>query len=166
MKLKLPNSIISTQDLNQLILEIHGYVRWHNHESVKKQATADEQAGVEDRQPSGFSTEAQEMLRNWHGKKTPTPKTLDQLIDELEDFKDSAPRVVITLAAPAGPKQKKHLAGWCREHLRSDILVDFEFDSNLLGGMIVRCGSHIYDWSFRRQILQNSRHFPEVLRRV
>ena len=47
-----------------------------------------------------------------------------------------------------------------------DVLVNFQFNATILGGMVVRYGSHVYDWSFRRQILAKRDTFPEVLRRV
>jgi F0F1-type ATP synthase delta subunit len=47
-----------------------------------------------------------------------------------------------------------------------NMLVDFKFNSTMLGGMVVQYGSHIYDWSFRQRILDARDKFPEVLRSV
>ena len=160
MKLKLPANVYSPQDLDGLLMEIREYARWYSHEAVKKKATA------KPSQPPSVSSDTREVIREWHGGKESTAKTLDKLIAAVEDLRDTAPTIAITLAAPAGPKLKAQLTDWCRQHLRADILVDFSFDGSLLGGMVVRWGSHIYDWSFRRQILQSRHQFPEVLRRV
>jgi F0F1-type ATP synthase delta subunit len=74
--------------------------------------------------------------------------------------------MTITLAAPATTGIKKQLTAWCRDNVAPDVLVRFEFNQTLLGGMVVRFGSHIYDWSLRRQILDGRTKFPEVLRNV
>lgn len=160
MKLKLPADIVSSQDLNELILEIKQYSSWHSHNSVKKQA------GAKSSQLPDLSKVAGDIIDSFHGKKEPSVKSLDKLIEALEDYKDTAQTITVTLAAPPHPKLKSQLTDWCRKHLREEVLVDFSFDSTLLGGMVVRSGSHIYDWSFRRQILLNRYQFTEVLRRV
>jgi F0F1-type ATP synthase delta subunit len=84
----------------------------------------------------------------------------------LEDFSDSAPRVTVTLAAPAPNSLKQTIALWFRENIAPNTLVNFKFNSTILGGMVVVYGSRIYDWSFRRQILVSREKFPEVLRNV
>jgi F0F1-type ATP synthase delta subunit len=88
------------------------------------------------------------------------------LLEDLEDYLETAPHISITLAAPASKKLKQALMDWCRTNINADILVDFSFNSSLLGGLVVRYGSHIYDWSFKRQLMANLSKFPEVLRRV
>lgn len=160
MKLKLPATVYSPQDVDELLLQVREYAGWHSHNQVKKQAGAQSSDAPE------LSPDALATIRGWHGSKDPTSKSLDDLISGLEELKEQAPRIFITLAAPAGKKLKVELTEWCRSNLRPDTLVEFSFDSGLLGGMVVRRGSHIHDWSFRRQILENRRHFPEVLRRV
>ena len=72
----------------------------------------------------------------------------------------------ITLAAPAGAGLKRTLAEWCRQNIDENLLVHFDFNATLLGGMVVNYGSRIFDWSFRRRILEDRAKFPEVLRRV
>jgi F0F1-type ATP synthase delta subunit len=70
------------------------------------------------------------------------------------------------LAAPPSNGIKKTLVAWCRKNIATDILVNFDFNSTLLGGMVVRYGSHVFDWSFRRKILEEHSKFPGVLRNV
>ena len=71
--------------------------------------------------------------------------------------------LTITLASPASLEAKEALAKWCRENLHSEILISFQYSSAILGGMILRTGSKIYDWSFRKKITENSKPFTEVL---
>lgn len=160
MKLKLPDNIHSTQDINQLLLELHEYMAWHGQSNVRKQVE------VELAEPPAISALTQDVLEGWHGKKSMSAKTIEKLIFALEDLKEDAPRVSITLAAPPGRKLKTQLARWCRSNLDERALIEFGFDKSLLGGMVVRYKSHIYDWSFRRKIVENRYEFIKALRNV
>lgn len=159
-KLNLPNNVYSPQDLSSLVLEIHEYARWHSHNDVKKRA------GSKVNDPPAISSDAKQFIDDWSGKKDIDAKKLDSLINSLEDLREDAPLITITLAAPASGDVKETLVKWCRNNIASNILVRFGFDQTLLGGMVVRFGSHIYDWSFKRSIMLNRGKIPEVLRHV
>ena len=97
-----------------------------------------------------------------HGRST----SLDELITELERISQHAPTITITLVAPAPAEVKKTLVAWCRQSLHPDMLVSLRFNATILGGMVVRSRSQIYDWSWKRSIMNNRHRFAEVLNRV
>ena len=162
MKFKLDASIASPQDLQALIAELHDYARWYGHNAIKKQIHAKHTSTD---QPE-FTPAAKAVLQEWTQKNPLSRASLEALIKELEQYLRAARVMTITLAAPPTSGIKKLLTAWCRDNISPSILVRFEFNQNLLGGMVVRYGSHIYDWSFRRQILAERTKFPEVLRNV
>jgi hypothetical protein len=161
MKLNLQSSVSSGQDLKAVILEIRSYAKRLAQNSIKKQVSG----SATDEQPP-ISLAAAELIKQWHSDKQINQKSLDELIAALEDFAAKATHIVITLAAPAPGSLKKELVAWCRQNIGPNILVDFSFNSTMLGGMVVRYGSHVFDWSFKRQILAAREKFPEVLRNV
>lgn len=161
MKLQLPNDIVSPQDLKTVTVEIRTYARWAVHARTKQRVTTKTAEG-----PPAISPAAIAIVRAWQGTEPLTQESLDGLLAALVAFELSAPRVTITLAAPPSQGLKQQLVNWCREHMNPGILVTFSFNTTLLGGIVIRYGSHVFDWSFRRQILAERRHFPEVLRRV
>lgn len=163
MKLRLEESVSSPQDLKALILEIRAYARWYSHNSVKKRLRL--KARRMNEEPI-MSPAAKALLHEWSNKTPLSQKNLDELLATLEGYEKTAPQLTITLAAPATSGLKKTLVAWCRNNVAPNVLVNFQFNSTLLGGMVVRSGSHVFDWSFRRQILEARQHFPEVLRRV
>ena len=116
--------------------------------------------------PPTLSPSALELVRGATGGKLLSQSTLDELIEKLDKYKVNTPTITITLAAPPTADIKADLVAWCRKNLAPDMLVNFKFNGLLLGGMVIRYGSHIFDWSFRRQILENRHKFPEVLSRV
>lgn len=161
MKLQLESSISSPQDLKSVILEIREYARWYSHNSIKKQVRAGHAAD----QPE-LSSAANALVHSWAAKNPLSTRSLDGLIAALQEYQETAQQMTITLAAPPTSGLKKTLVAWCRENIAPDVLVNFQFNATILGGMVVRYGSHIFDWSFRRQILDARTNFPEVLRRV
>lgn len=161
MKLKLDESVSSLQDLRGLVMEIRDYAKWHNHNAIKKRV----HVRIATKEPD-MTMSAHAILHEWSAGKELTSKGLDELIATLEDYGRKAPTITITLAALPSAGMKKLLVAWCRDNLSPNVLVDFQFNSTLLGGMVVRSSSHVYDWSFRRQILAERNKFPEVLRRV
>lgn len=142
-------------------MEVHEYANWYAHESVKAQV----KAKVSTSSPT-LSVAALELLRDWKADQQISAESLDQLIMTLEQYASNSPSMTITLAALPTSSLKTALVNWCRVNVAPNILVSFKFNTSLLGGMVVQCGSHIFDWSFKRKILENRKIFPEVLRRV
>lgn len=161
MKLSLPASVASAQDLGALLIETRAYSRWFAHESIKQRI----KGGTLAKAPAQ-SAALQELIKSWTGGGTLTQTKLDALIAALENYRKHAPTITITLAAPATGTIKTTLVSWCRKNITEDVLVSFEFNATILGGIVVRSGSHVFDWSFRRQLLGARQAFPEVLRRV
>lgn len=161
MNVQLPDSVNSLQYIEALLLDIRAYAHWLSHASIKKRLRTRSKTEQPD-----ISSAASELLHEWAVKKPLNTQSLDELITALESLKDTSPTLTIVLAAPASSGLKKTLVSWCRKNLVPNVLINFEFNATLLGGMVVRSGSHIYDWSFRRQILENRQKFPEVLRHV
>jgi F0F1-type ATP synthase delta subunit len=161
MKLQLHDSVSSPQDLKAVISEVQQYAAWFAHVAVKKRLEID--GGFE---PPAISPAANALIQEYAGNKPLSRELLDELIAALKAFEDTAASITITLAAAPSNGLKKELVVWCRKHIEPNILVNFRFNSTLLGGMVVHYGSHIYDWSFQRQILAARGRFPEVLRRV
>lgn len=161
MKLILPDSISSPQDIAELIMELHEYSRWVGQEAILDRTHAKHSV-----EAPTLSAACKGLISAFSDKNSLNQADLDELITSLEGLKNSLPVINITLAALPTNDVKKTLVNWCRQNLADNILVNFSFNATLLGGMVVRFGSHIYDWSFRRQILQNRARLPEVLRNV
>ena len=162
MSLTLPNDVWSAEDLKELIGGIKHYAQWLDDYNIKQRVKTVQAK----QQPPALPPIAVRALRDLQEKRTLNPAAIGKLIADLEAIEVIAPRVTFTFAAAPSNGLKKTFVAWCRDNISHDVLVSFSFNATLLGGMVVRYGSHIYDWSFRRQILANRSHFPEVLRRV
>ena len=161
MKLKLSDQVISPEDLKELIEELRNYSQWLNHNSIVKKLT--KKSAVN--QPQ-LSEELTDLISQWQDGKEVTATSLSKLIITLTKLLDTTPKLRITLAALPSQSLKKTLVNWCRQSISPFILIDFRYNQALLGGMVVKSNSHIYDWSYRRQILDSKHLLKEVLSRV
>lgn len=158
---ELPPSIISPQDLARLELEIIGFVDWFQHNAIKQHMHVTKGTAM-----PGLSPEAIQLIRSVSENGSLTQPAIETLQKTISSTKQHAPTMAITLAAPAGTQLKQQLTGWCRTEIRADVLIEFRFNSTILGGMVVRFGSHVFDWSWRRAILAGRQSFAKELRRV
>lgn len=161
MNVRLPETIASSQDLSSLILEIRGYSKWLTHESVKNKVTKGAIAPAPQ-----MSEAAIMMLRSVSADKRLSSSGVDELLTTLEAYKQKAPSITLTLAGFPPQVLKNELVAWCRKNIDASVMVNFQVNSTLLGGMVVRYGSRVFDWSFRRALLANAAKFPETLSRV
>jgi hypothetical protein len=161
VNLSLEDSVLSPQDLKATILEVRRYAKWFAQSAIKMRLA---ESNLE--QQPVISPTAARLINEWAEQNPLSQKSLDALIANLEQLEATLPRITITLAGVAPASLKNTLVTWCRENIAPNILVDFRFNSTILGGMVVKYGSHVYDWSFRRQILAARGNFPEALRRV
>ncbi len=157
----LPPTVYSSNDVTSLTLEIRAYAKWYrqyvNAARVGTKLTAE--------QPD-LTELASNVIRQWSQSTPLSPERIDQLIEDLETTARHAPSITITLAAPAPAEVKHALVMWCRSNLHPDMLVTVRFSSTIAGGMVVRLGSRMYDWSWKRLLMEQRSNYAEVLRRV
>lgn len=157
----IPREISSPADLTSLLLEIKSYANWFG-QYINAQRVGTK---LSTPQPE-LSASASAIVRDIAGTAPLTSTRLDELIASLEHTAAHAPTATITLGAPATAEVKRALTEWCRTELSPDILITYRFNAGLLGGMMLRIGSHLYDWSFRTKLMDRRQNFTEVLRRV
>jgi hypothetical protein len=157
MSLKLPASISTEQDLSMLVVEISECYKWLSHEAVKRKAGNKEVSS-----PPAMS-EAASALVHQSGA---SPEKLEELIKELELLQKNAKIITITFAAYPSNTIKQTMVSWFRKEISDDVLINFDYNRSLLGGMVVRVGSRVFDWSFRRNIIDGEAKFMEIYRGV
>jgi hypothetical protein len=155
------SNISTPQDLKALTIEVQRYARWFAQASIKSRVS-----GAATAETLAISEAAVKLIKDTAGIKPLDQNMLDNLVVSLQALEASTPHVTITLAAAPGSKLKSTLVEWCRKNIEPNILINFKFNATILGGMVVQYGSHVHDWSFKRQIMAARGKFPEVLRRV
>lgn len=162
MQSNLPAAIVSSQDLTLVIREIQEYTAWATHETIKYKTGLKKPLSP---QPP-LTPAATEIVSNWGRDQGATADSYRRLIETLEKTLKNSPSITITLAGPPPQKVKESLVMWCRNNIAPNIFVTFKFNRTLLGGMVVRAGSQVHDWSLHRTLMKHGRKFTEVLNNV
>lgn len=157
----LPSDIVTPQDLASVMLDIKRYNKWYQSEVIKQRTNVPSSEPMPE-----VSTAASSLLSHYAQDGQLSSQSLADLQSSLEYYKKHTQIITITLADIPSRPLRIELAQWCRNNIASDILIQFSCNSRILGGMVVRYGSHMFDWSFRTKLLANKSVIPEVLRRV
>lgn len=157
----LPDTISSSEDLVALIMEVRSYAKWF---ALYVNAA---KTGVTPQHPQPeLTATATATIRSAAQNGALNPALLDTLISDLEAIHKNARSITITLAAPAPNEVKRDIVAWARANIAEDALINFRFNAQIVGGMIVRAGSRIFDWSFKKSIMENRSKLAETLGRV
>jgi hypothetical protein len=87
---------------------------------------------------------------------------IEQLAHDAADTLEKAPTIHILLAAMPGRAQKRQFISWFRTEVSPMALLTFAARSDLGGGAIIQAGSHLYDLSFRRGIIDAKKRLTEI----
>lgn len=155
MSLRLPVDLYSSDQLGAVILELRSYI------SALRSAEVRIKAG---KPPAEAPRTSALLLGAFHGAglKTDNPKSAEQLLEQLELVRKQAPIAHITLPDLPGRTLKRQLTVWFRTAIHPYLLLTFAVRSDMCGGIIVQAGSHIYDFSFREQLLQQRSRIAEI----
>jgi hypothetical protein len=82
-----------------------------------------------------------------------TEAHLDEVRTWLKALQAKAPVIHIGLPGVPSEALRRALAHWFRERIDPTILLDFEVDRELAGGFVLRVGGQLYDYSFRKRLL-------------
>ena len=160
-KLSLSSDIISSADLRQVIAELEEFKKEFARNALKARiGKPDKKVELE------LSNHAKCLITDWQAGESLDLGLLESLLTELSRYLKTATLVKVTLSAVPTMNVKRIIADWFRTNIATSLLIDFSYNSALLGGMAVSIGSHVYDWSFRRQIIGSKDKLIEVITHV
>ncbi len=151
--LALPASLYSSDRLLEVAEELHHYATALAH---PRRGTAAEP----------LSPATTDLLAILPAAKRDQSVQVEGLRQALEAFITTAPVVTLTLAALPSTVLKEELVAWLREEVRPNVLVNFQVNPDIAGGMVIRAGSHVYDCSFRTALLAEPARFTKELEHV
>jgi hypothetical protein len=160
VKLKLPDSIHSPEQVEAAIFALNNYIGLRRNETSKTKGSNTSAKPAEVSSP-----QLEELLGGQESAAALPLSDLEALSAELATWRRAR---VISLTLPARPPAslKKELVRWFRDQISSDLLVRFSVNSDIAGGMVVRTSSRIRDWSFRRQLFDSRAAISRILREV
>jgi len=148
----LPVDVYSPDQLSELLLQLQDVA------GVVRGAAARKNADAE---PVTLSPELEQLL-SINKITVDDANALDDLGKQIQATLDKAPAVHVMLAAMPGRAIRRQLTAWFRTQVNPLTLITFAARSDLGGGAIVQAGSHLYDLSFRRSIIDNKKRLTEI----
>lgn len=146
----LPIDVYSPDQLSELVLELQDLAA----------ALRDERARGDANEVS-ISPDLSALLTANKTEST-SAEAVEALTKEVEATLQSAPTVHVLLAASPNRVMKRQFVEWFRTEINPQTLMTFAARSDLGGGAIVQAGSHLYDMSFRRSIIDNKARLTEI----
>lgn len=153
---KLPNSVVSADDLQLLILEVKKVIDLSREQTLRKSSSSVPELEI--------SSPLRELIGLKPGDSIPGVQKMTELEKWLEQTKGVAPQVYLTLPGVPGQKQKTELIVWFRSQIDPNALLAFEYNRGLAGGFAIRLGSQVFDYSFRHALLSNSSAMVKVMK--
>ena len=154
--LTLPVDVYSPDQLSELVIELQGTIDGLRDAAARAKTNAAAQTYKPD-----ISAELEQLLSQNRIDLT-NIAALETLAKDLQLVLEKSPSVHMLLAATPVRTMKRQFVTWFRTEIHPLTLVTFAARGDLGGGAIVQAGSHLYDFSFRRRLLDNKSRLTEI----
>ena len=158
MAFELPAAIYSPALLESVIYDIQTYLDWIRQNEIRKKV------GATRKEEPTHSAETVLVIEAWLAGQPPTLEAVTQLLEYLKKLKPK--EIHLTLAALPNRTQREALVAWFRNNVAPGLLVSFVADRNLGGGVVVRTPNHVYDLTWKAQLIEGRSKLAEILKRV
>jgi hypothetical protein len=155
---ELPGAVYSPQMLEAVTYEIRQYLEWYRQTKVQKEV------GAKSAPEPTHSAETALVIEAWLANRTATVEAVEELVEFLANLK--LPQVHIMLAAMPNRAQRTALVDWFRNSTTPQLLVSFVADRNLGGGIVVRTPNHIYDYTWKQQLIAGREKIAGIIKSV
>lgn len=155
MNMVLPVDVASPDRLSELLLELQDVL------SALRDAMAQRKTARAPLDTIGLSPELDQLLEKNRIAANDTA-ALETLAKNLTDLLEHAPVAHLLLAAMPGRALRRQIVEWFRAEINPLALVTFTARGDIGGGLVLQTGSHVYDWSFRRAIIDNRSRLTEI----
>lgn len=155
---ELPAAVYSPQILESVIYDVQVYLDWARQNQIRRKV------GTDPKSEPNHSDETVLVIEAWLNGQPPTLESIEQLLQHLRALK--LPQVHITLAALPNRSQRETLVKWFRTNTTSHLLVSFVADRNLGGGIVVRTPNHVFDYTWKQELVAARDKLAGIVRRV
>ncbi len=156
---RLPIDLYSPEQLSAVIIELRGYLGQLRDTAVRAKAL----------HGTAGTPHASALLMGTMHESSVSPTDQDEgekLLKELEAVRDKAPAAHLMMAALPNRELKRKLTEWFRDEIHPFALVTFATRADIGGGFILQTGSHVYNYSFREQLLSHKHRIAEIYNSV
>lgn len=157
----LPAELYSPEQIEAVLFELDSYLAQRRREETRRKVKpnlAKSAAEVD------WTSELEGVLGAPSQAATLSVADLEAKVAELKSWRN-LPVVHLTLPVRPPASLKKELVAWFRNEISPQLLIRFNVNSGIVGGIVVRTPQHIHDFSFRRLLVDKQSKIPEILKR-
>lgn len=162
-RLRLPDSISTSEQLISFIESLSDYQSYIRRLNIAAKAKVDSAKSPVLEAPA-MPAELLEFLKAQFGDEPVTIDRLEEIKGFFRDIKEKSPSVHIMMAFLPTASEKAQLTHWFRENIAADILLSFSQNSGMIGGMLIRTRTRIFDFSMRTTLMANRHYLAELLK--
>ena len=155
----LPPGIHSPEQLKACGLELDEVISWRRRQEIK------ERGGIANGHHPRIqlSGDLSELIGGPHALDHLGSTQLEALQGQIRSWLKQ-PVTHITFPVPPSGPTKTAFVKWFRDEISPSALVKFETNRNIVGGLIIRTPSRIFDFSFRTLLVKNKDRIPQLLK--
>lgn len=151
--LTLPFEIYSPDQLSGLLLEARDVAS-----ALRQKAALAKASGKPAHQADLVVSEGLEKLAG-----SISVESVERVVKGLELLRNTVPTVRLVFAAQPNRQLKAQLVKWFRNEIHPQVLIVFVVRSDIAGGIVVQTVGHVYDFSFKRQLIGAKHRIAELL---
>jgi hypothetical protein len=151
---ELPAAVYSPQLLESVIYDVQVYLDWVRQNQIRRKVGAKPKP-----EPNHVL-----VIEAWLNGQPPTLESIEELLSHLKALK--LPQIHITLAALPNQNQRETLVKWFRTNTTPHLLVSFVADRNLGGGVVIRTPNHVYDYTWKQELVAARDKLAGILKHV
>lgn len=157
---KLPDTITSADQIMAFVENLSDYQSYIRKLNVAARVKVDKPANLES--PS-MPIELVNFLKAQFGDEEVTITRLEEIKTFFKDVKANSPSVHIMMAFAPTMSERAEMAHWFRANIDPNILLSFTQNSDVIGGLLVRTRTKIFDMSFRTVLLAGRARLAELI---
>lgn len=158
--LKLPDTISSPDQIMAFIEDLADYQAYIRKLNVAAKVKVDSPSGLES--PS-MPIELVEFLKSQFGNEEVAIARLEEIKTFFKEVKASCPSIHIMMAYLPTVSERAEIVHWFRNNIAENILINFTQNSDVIGGLLIRTRTKIFDMSFRTVLLANKARLAELI---
>lgn len=155
----MPIDLYSADQLSAVIIELRNYIGDLHDHNVRKKLNKNHTE-----EPPKTSALLLGVF-NSVGVKHEDLDAAEKTLKILQEVRKTSPVVHITLPDTPSRTLKRQFTVWFRTQINPTTLLSFALRTDMGGGVIVQAGSHIYDFSLKKKVINNRKQIYEIYKR-
>lgn len=154
MALKLPLSIISSQDVHRALRELEALDSYIHQNKLRKKKVTKPRVTI-----------TLEELLGLNKIDIQKDKAVSDFYEELQGYLQTAPQIHISFAIEPSVAVVQKILSWMRDNINQGVLLQVGLQPTIAAGCVIRTRNKVFDFSLRQHLLSNQKLLADILRK-